>query len=147
MSSGILKEGDFASVVEFEPNIINKHPDIFKHGDQGPLNYIFAKAHQQGKIKLRYEDFWIWPGIPAAGEIDLGGIKNKTGIPYVLHWAGIKPVDFRKYKRYDILKFYEDFYYSRIRLGKVKQFWNHVTHLGIVKLKILKYKLLGMKYE
>ena len=147
MTSGILKEKDFSSVVEFEPNIINKHPDIFKHGDQGPLNYIFAKTFQQGKITLRYEDFWIWPGIPAAESIDLNSIKNKVGIPFVLHWAGIKPVDFRKYIRYDILKFYEDYYYSHVKNGKLKQFLSHIKHLTIVKLKILKYKLKGMKYE
>lgn len=147
MTSGLLTEADFSTVVGFEPAITNKHPDIFKHGDQGPLNYIFAKAHQQGKIKLRYEDFWIWPGIPAAQAIDLDAIKNKTGIPYVLHWAGIKPVDFRNYKRYDILKFYEDYYYSKLKGGRLKKFWAQLTHLSIVKLKILKYKLLGMKYE
>jgi lipopolysaccharide biosynthesis glycosyltransferase len=147
MTSGILKECDFAPVVSFEPNITNNYPDIFKHGDQGPLNYIFAKSHQQGKLKLRYEDFWIWPGIPAAQEIDLNAIKNKTGIPYVLHWAGLKPVDFRNYKRYDILKFYEDYYYSKFSGGKFKQLWARIGLLSIIKLKILKYKLLRMKYE
>ncbi|GAA4753429.1 glycosyltransferase [Flavisolibacter ginsenosidimutans] len=147
MTSGLLKEADFASVIKFEPDITNKHPDIFKHGDQGPLNYVFAKAHQLGKIKLRYEDFWIWPGIPAAQQIDLNAIKNKTGIPYVLHWAGIKPVDFRKYKRYDIFRFYEDYYYSKVKNGKLKKTLRYLTHLGKVKLKILKYSLLGMKYE
>jgi hypothetical protein len=147
MTSGILKDTDFASVVDFEPNILNKHPDIFKHGDQGPLNYIFAKAHQQGKIKLRYEDFWIWPGIPAAQEIELDAIKNKTGIPYVLHWAGIKPVDFRKYKRYDVLEFYEDYYYSRVKAGGLRKNLSYYRRLIIVKAKLIKYFLFKMKYD
>jgi hypothetical protein len=147
MTSGLLNVDDFSSVVDFEPNIVNKHPDIFKHGDQGPLNYIFAKAHQQGKIKLRYEDFWIWPGLQAAEEIDLAAIKAKIGIPYVLHWAGLKPVDFRKYKRYDILKFYEDFYYSKVKAGRMKKNWNFYTRLAIVKAKILKYSLLKLNYD
>lgn len=147
MTSGMLKETDFESVINFEPSITSKHPDIFKHGDQGPLNYGFAKAAQNGKIKLRYEDFWIWPGIPAAQTIDLQSIKNKVGSPYVLHWAGLKPVDFRKYKRYDILKFYEDYYYSKVPGGKAKKFWRRLRSLSIIKLKILKYKLLRMKYD
>lgn len=147
MTSGLLQEADFGKVIGFEPEIVNKHPDIFKHGDQGPLNYAFAKAHQQGTIKLRYEDFWIWPGVPAAQAIDLNSIKNKSGIPYVLHWAGIKPIDFRKYKRYDILKFYEDRYYETIPNGWLKRRIRLLQHLSIIRLKLLKYKLLGMKYE
>lgn len=147
MTSGLLKEKDCSTVISFEPNITNKHPDIFKHGDQGALNYIFAKAHQTGKIKAKYADFWIWPGLKAAEEIDLESIKNKVGIPYVLHWAGIKPVDFRKYPRYDILRFYEDFYYSKIKAGKINRWWSYVKRLAIVKLKIAKYKLLKMEYN
>ncbi|MDQ6610144.1 MAG: hypothetical protein M3Y85_10030, partial [Bacteroidota bacterium] len=85
MTSGLLKETDCNTVIEFEPSIANKHPEIFKHGDQGALNYIFSKAAQEGKIKTRYEDFWIWPGLPAAEKISLEGIKQRIGIPYVLH--------------------------------------------------------------
>lgn len=145
ITGGSLKESDFDSVIEFEPKIENKYPQIFKHGDQGVLNYIFTKAHQQGKIKLCYADFWIWPGISMADSIDLHSIKEKKGIPYVLHWAGIKPVDFRKYKRYDILKFYEDYYYSKA--GPLKKYGSYYKRLAIAKLKILKYTLLKMKYD
>jgi len=146
MTSGLLKEADCVSVIEFEPNIVNKFPDIFKHGDQGALNYIFAKASQQGKIKTRYEDFWIWPGLPAANEVSLESINKRVGIPYVLHWAGIKPTDFRKYPRYDILRFYENKYYKKIPLGKLKQTLDFVKRLLVVKAKIAKYKLLKKHY-
>ena len=147
MTSGLLNESDCNTVIEFEPKISNKRPDIFKHGDQGALNYIFAKANMQGKIKVRYEDFWIWPGVPAAADIDLQSIKNKEGIPYVLHWAGIKPVDFRRYLRYDILRFYEDLYYSKVSNGKWKRRLDYYSRLGIVQAKILKYKLLRKEYS
>lgn len=147
MTSGLLKEADFEQVIGFGEAIVNKHPDIFKHGDQGPLNYGFAKAAQEEKIKLRYEDFWIWAGTPEAQQIDLNAIKTKTGIPYVLHWAGLKPVDFRKYMRYDILKFYENYYYSKVPGGKAKQLLRRLRLLSIIKLKILKYKLLRIDYE
>lgn len=147
MTGGMLKESDFSPVIDLDPRIENKYPEIFKHGDQGILNYVFAKAHQQGKIKLLYADFWIWPGIPEAQDISLESIRNKKGIPYVLHWAGLKPVDFRRYLRYDILKFYTDIYYSKIPFGALKKMWRHMVHLSIVKLKILKYNLLRQKYN
>lgn len=146
ITSGLMKEADCDAVIEFEPSITNKYPAIFKHGDQGALNYIFGKASQAGKIKTRYEDFWIWPGLPAADKISLGGIKRREGIPYVLHWAGIKPTDFRKYARYDILKFYEDEYYKKIPFGKWKQRIDFLKRLLIVKIKIAKYKLLKRRY-
>ncbi len=146
MTSGLLKEEDCKSVIGFEPVITNKHPDIFKHGDQGALNYIFAKANQQGKIKTRYADFWIWPGLPAANEISLESIKQGKGIPYVLHWAGIKPTDFRKYPRYDVLRFYEDLYYKKVPLGRLKQALDFFKRLTIAKIKIAKYKLLKKHY-
>lgn len=147
MTSGMLKEDDFESVIDFGPSIINKRPDIFKHGDQGPLNYGFVKAAQKEKIKLRYEDFWIWAGTPEAQKLELESIKNKIGTPYVLHWAGLKPVDVRNYKRYDILKFYEGFYYSKVPGGKAKKLWRRFRLFSITRLKILKYKVFRMKYD
>lgn len=146
MTSGLLNENDCASVIEFTPSITNKYPAIFKHGDQGALNYIFAKANQAGKIRTRYADFWIWPGLAAADNISLESLKQRIGIPYVLHWAGIKPTDFRQFKRYDILRFYEDLYYSKIPAGKVKQRFDFIKRLMIAKIKIMKYRLLKRQY-
>lgn len=147
ITSGIITKSDCSNVVEFEPQFQSKHPNLFKHADQGVLNYVLVKASQNGKAKIRYADFWIWPGQPHASEIDLDGIRKKEGIPYILHWAGTKPVDFRKFLRYDILKFYEDYYYSKLSNGKFKQLWNHSLRLAVVKLKILKYTLLRQKYN
>lgn len=147
MTSGMLKEADCQAVIDFHPTITNKHPDIFKHGDQGALNYIFAKANQGGKINVRYADFWIWPGLPAANDVSLESIKAKKGTPYILHWAGIKPTDFRKYLRYDILRFYEDYYYAHVPNGKTKQRLNFLSRLAVAKLKILKYKLFRQPYN
>jgi hypothetical protein len=147
LTSGIITKQDCASVVEFEPKFSSKHPEIFKHADQGVLNYVLVKAAQQGKANIRYADFWIWPGLPEAKSISLEGIRNKKGIPYILHWAGVKPVDFRRYQRYDILSFYEEFYYSKLPNGKLKKWWNHYSRLAIVKAKILKYTLLRREYN
>lgn len=147
MTSGLLTEADFTAVINFEPNITNRFPKMLKHGDQGALNYVLTKAQQQGKITVRYADFWLWPGQPEANSIDLQRIRRKDGTPFVLHWAGIKPTDFRRYLRYDIIRFYEDFYYSRVQLGGLKRLARYCVQLLVVKLKITKYKLLGMPYQ
>lgn len=147
MTSGIFTKEYLSSAIDFGDKISNKRPDIFKHGDQGCLNYLFTKAAMEQKISLRYHDFWIWPGVERANEIDLLKIIAKEGYPYLMHWAGIKPVDFRKYLRYDLIQFYENYYYSVIPLGKIKQYINLGARLILIKLKIIKYKILGQKYE
>jgi lipopolysaccharide biosynthesis glycosyltransferase len=147
LSSGVIQRSDCASAVEFEPRFRSKHPELFKHADQGVLNYVLVKAAQQEKATIRYADFWIWPDLPEAQQINLKAIRKKQGIPYILHWAGTKPVDFRKYKRYDILRFYEDYYYSRVPNGKWKQRVTYYMRLAVVKVKILKYKLLRQNYN
>lgn len=147
VTSGLLREADFAQVISFEPAITNKYPQIFKHGDQGALNYVFGKARQAGKLKLAYADFWIWPGSPQANGISLESIRRKQGLPYVVHWAGIKPTDFRKCSRYDIIQFYNDFYYSRLAFGALKKSSRFCSRLAFAKLKILKYRLLHMPYQ
>jgi lipopolysaccharide biosynthesis glycosyltransferase len=146
MKSGILKKADFTPIINFEPKIKSIYPEIFKHGDQGCLNYIFNKAVQEKRITLKYVDFWIWPSLPFANKIDLEKIKNKTGYNYIMHWAGIKPVDFRKYIRYDILSFYNRKYYDQVPFGNIKRLVHYCKQLAIVKAKIFKYRLFKMNY-
>jgi lipopolysaccharide biosynthesis glycosyltransferase len=146
MKSGILKKEDFAPLIDFEPNIKSRFPEIFKHGDQGCLNYIFAKAASQNKFTIAYDEFWIWPGMPVTAELDINKIEKKIGYDYILHWAGVKPVEFEKYIRYDILKFYIDKYYQTLPLGNLKYFVRNLKHKTIINAKLLKYKILKMEY-
>lgn len=147
LSSGVIQKSDCAAAVEFEPRFRSKHPELFKHADQGVLNYVLVKAAQKGKATIRYADFWIWPGLEEAQRIDLEAIKQKKGIPYILHWAGSKPVDFRKYQRYDILRFFEQYYYAHVPNGKWKHWLSHYSRLAIVKAKIFKYTLFRQQYN
>jgi len=48
LTSGIFRQKDFEPLVEFGRTLQNRHPDIFKHGDQGILNYLLAKAADLG---------------------------------------------------------------------------------------------------
>lgn len=146
MTSGLLDEQDFAPVLELGDTIRNKYPDMLKHGDQGALNYVFVKASQEGKISIAYRDFWLWPGMPEAQAVDITRIKRGEGVPLILHWAGAKPVDFRKYGRFDLLKFFTDYYYAQIPAGKRKHAFRFAMKLAIARLKILKYQILRRQY-
>ena len=146
ISSGILKEQDFSDVISFNPLIENKFPEIFKHGDQGILNYKLAAFHKEKKINLIYLDFWAWPNTPLAKSFTLSDIKNKISRPYLIHWAGVKPVEFSKTPHYDILSFYENQYYKGISYRILKKSIRKFKMKFISLLKISKYKMLGLKY-
>lgn len=146
MTSGMLSKNDFERVIDFSSTISNKFPHIFKHGDQGILNYVFAKCKDAGKISVRYVNFWVWPNMPQAQELELESIKNKTGYPLVLHWAGAKPVQFNKYHRFDILMFYEKLYYQQAPFGFIKRYKRKLSHNIVSFIKICKYKLFRMDY-
>jgi hypothetical protein len=148
VTPGLLKEDELSDLVCIEDGArISKYPDIFPHADQGILNYVLRKKQLNKEITVRYHPFWIWPLTKEGIKFELKTIRNKTGIPFILHWAGLKPVEFTKYKRYDILKFYNNFYYSKVRAGGIKQFKRRIYKLTIVKLKLIKYKLYGLHYE
>jgi hypothetical protein len=122
------------------------YQDIFRFADQGIINYILAKLSQEGSASVRYHDFMLWPELPKAKEISLGSIKDRKSTPLILHWAGIKSIDRRKYTRYDILSYFEDCYYTAIPFGSIKKAFRHSIDVLIVNLKVIKHKIFREKY-
>jgi lipopolysaccharide biosynthesis glycosyltransferase len=146
VTTGLLNKGDFLSVMDFGPPVRNKYPDALAYTDQGVLNYVLVKQRLNGRVSIRYEDFWIWPGMPEAEGISLADIKNKKGLNYVLHWAGLKPVDIRRFKRYDLFDFYEREYYKKIRFGSIKRLYRRLKLSILIFIKITSYVLRGLEY-
>ena len=50
--------------------------------------------------------------------LPLNYIQRGEGYPYIIHWSGLKPLSVSLMPRSDLLRFYEDFYYSRIPGGR-----------------------------
>ncbi len=146
VTGDLLSEDDFAPVVDLGPPITNRFPDMLRYGDQGALNYVVAKASVAGKLTVKYVNFWLWPGMPEVAAIDIEDIRHRRGIPFVLHWAGSKPVDFRRFVRYDLLEFFNGFYYSRVPGGSPIRVARDFAAMLIAKAKILKYRLLRKNY-
>jgi hypothetical protein len=145
ITSGLLSEEDLEGAIAMKPTVRNAQPEIFAWHEQGPVNYVLRRAQLRGRLTMRYDDFWIWPGFPEptprARTISLEGIKHRNGTPHVLHWAGAKPSDFRRYPRRDILAFYESCYYSRIPGGSLKQKARHLHEVLRVKRRNLDHIL------
>ena len=141
ITTGIVTEKEIDDLLIFQNGrILEKKPGLFPHADQGVINYLLAKKMQAG-FSVRYVPFWLWPGVPEAQEVALAEIEKKTGYPFVLHWAGIKPTDFRKFMRYDILQFYCDYYFSKLKNGTVRKKMDFYKRLTIVRAKNFKHAL------
>lgn len=117
-TTGRLSKADFEGLLNWDSRTV-AHPDIFKKGEQGLLNYVALRKAQQGKLSIRREDFMVWPGnLRHAAHIDVRNLTHHSPYEQVVHWAGLcwgKPL--RQIPRSDILLHFEKLYYSRIPGG------------------------------
>jgi hypothetical protein len=117
---GLLKKEDFDPLVVWSDPPAHRYQEMFIGGEQGLLNYLIPRKVQIGLATATAADFARWASDPAVDQFDPQLLKT-TGYPYVLHWAGSKPTSISKMKRSDILRFYEDFYYSRVTAGSLRR--------------------------
>jgi lipopolysaccharide biosynthesis glycosyltransferase len=118
----VIRESEIDDLLIMQNGTLTvKYPDIFMYADQGILNYVLAC--KKNTISIGYYDFWLWAGGEKAQRIDLHEIKRRNSEAWILHWSGIKPLDFAKTVRYDLLMFYEELYYNKIPFGKIKRRW------------------------
>lgn len=101
-----------------------RHPEVF-YKSQGLLNYLAMKKAAAGKLTVGYQDLALWGGLaePMA-KVSLEEIKQRKHPPLLIHWAGVKKPRVEELPRFDILDFFEKYYYSRIPSGAVKKWWD-----------------------
>ena len=118
-TGGLLKREDFDAVnwTSSPPSL--KYPQIFKNGDQGVLNYVLLKKVASRQVSVVGVPFMRWP-MEDISDIDLAQLAGDSPYRYVIHWAGLRLPKIGDMIRSDILLFFEDYYYSRIPLGKTR---------------------------
>jgi hypothetical protein len=120
VTGGILRREDFAPVSWSTTPPSLRDPRIFKNGDQGVLNYVLLKKTALGLASLASVPFMRWP-MEDISDIDLSKLAADSPYADVIHWAGLSRARLRSMIRFDILSFFEGYYYSRIRLGKSRK--------------------------
>lgn len=114
-TSGLISREDFEPYLHWSHPPVTKYPDTFFNGDQGLFNFIIQQKEQNQKIRVQRKEIMIWPSEGKADFIDLEKIRNKTSEqPYIIHWAGMKARTLSGLPRTDILRFYRDYYYSKM---------------------------------
>jgi hypothetical protein len=115
--TGKLHREDFAGLVEWSiPPRLLEAAKCFD-GDQGILNFVAARNVQQRKLTIAPMQFARGGEDPGLAHLPLDYIQRGQGYPYIIHWAGLKPVSISLMPRSDILSFYEGFYYTRVPRG------------------------------
>ncbi len=118
-SSGILSRKDFDPWVQWTFPRRLRHPQAFFPGDQGVLNYVIVQKHLLGGLEVSRDRIMLWPGNGL--DVSLVAIRNRTALPIIIHWAGLKSLRFNKMPGGDLLGYFEDMYYNSIPWGAVKK--------------------------
>ena len=127
-NEGILAKELFDTFIDWQsvpPNVLDK--DTFKFADQSILNFLLTKLLREGKLSIERHQFNIWGfDEQTLNQVSLTDIGNKKGNQKLIHWAGLKTNHIQGMPRADILGFYEDYYYAKVRYGKIQKHFSHV---------------------
>jgi hypothetical protein len=141
-TGGILRREDFTGVNwETSPPSL-RHPEIFKNGEQGILNYVLLKKAAAGELTVAGESFMRWPGY-GIDDISVENLHDASPYQSVIHWAGLTRSRLSSMIRHDILQFFENYYYSRISLGPLLMVSRSGTQFLANLNKRIRRKLFG----
>jgi hypothetical protein len=121
-TSGVLTRQDFEPILEWTEPPTSRYPQILLQGAQGHLNFTLQLKHQLGLVSLTRKNIMIFPEGNSADFLDLKKIEAKVPeYPFVLHWAGYRFRTIEDLPRADILAFYRDLYYSKLRKADARK--------------------------
>jgi hypothetical protein len=123
-STGAITKQDLNGLVNWQSCRV-EHPDIFRCGEQGLLNYVVLRKLQDYELTLRRESLMAWPGgEEAARHIQLSDFTPEGKHHQVIHWAGLRwGKTIEEMPRPEVLRHFEDIYYGPIILGSLKRRW------------------------
>jgi hypothetical protein len=88
--------------------------------DQSVYNYLLPVLESKNKIRLGKENFMIWAKSQNACEISLKQISEASLQSGLVHWAGCDRIpNVSKMLQGHILVYFEKYYYSCLRSGKM----------------------------
>ncbi|HEY2342132.1 MAG TPA: hypothetical protein VGH90_03830 [Chthoniobacteraceae bacterium] len=119
-TTGVLSWTDFSAFVapENPPRVL--HPEIFKFGEQGLLNYVLMKKAQIGACSLERQKFMETPEdskTSPAFDIRLEQLGPASPHRYLIHWCGLKKGRLSDMARGDLLLHFERQYYAAVPGG------------------------------
>lgn len=145
LSWSFLNPEKISPFFNFNGNPSWKRTDIFPLVDQSVFNYLLPRLEQKGELKLGLQKLMLWSEAEYMKRIPIEKIVEGEEYPYVIHWAGaLRTPHLKKMTRNDILIFFENYYYSRIRFSNFKRKFRRISHgLHSFKNKVLQKLLMN----
>lgn len=138
----ILKKS-VANYFNFSGNPSWKRTDIFPLVDQSLFNYLLPKLASLGSLKIGRENYMLWSESKGLiNEITISDLYGGTKYPYLIHWAGaLRTPVLSKMSRSDILNFFENYYYSQVKYGRMIRLKNNFRNKLILNMRQIKRNL------
>jgi hypothetical protein len=127
-TAGVLKREHFSAYVNWSsmpPNL--HHPNLFKNGEQGVLNYVLNQLVQCEGLIVDRRKIMHWPG-SGMGGIDARAISNGAAPALIVHWAGLKGARLSDFPGADVLRYFEQRYYERLPGGFALRCWRRLRY-------------------
>jgi len=118
-TAGVLAREDFDEWLEWTLPRRLRYPKVFQNGDQGLLNYVVNQKHALEGLNVYRRTIMRWPGHSMQG-LDADRVSDRLAEPLVVHWAGLKKPRLRDMAGDDLLRFFEQRYYARLRFGALR---------------------------
>jgi hypothetical protein len=147
-----LTKQDFDGLLDWQTRTAT-HPEVFKKGEQGLLNYIVLRKVQQGQLTMRREPFMVWPGEAVRAEhIRVEDFTPEGRRQQLIHWAGLRwGKTLEEMPRSDILLHFERVYYRRVPLGAWLRQWRRaefrIQRAFITPLKTVAKRVLSKRLQ
>jgi hypothetical protein len=127
-TAGLVPREAFDPWVEWTLPRRLRYPDLFMGGDQGVMNYVVLKQEALEGLRIARRTFMRWPGDGMQG-LDAESVTARTAPPLIVHWAGMKATFLGDTVGGDLLRLFEDYYYSQMPHGLLRRWlalWRHV---------------------
>lgn len=108
VTTGLVKEEDFKSVVDIREGQMVAKYDYFRCCDQGVMNYVVQKMEQQNRLSVRRDAYMLWGGGDHSG-IDASALGRNSRYDQLLHWTGTS-IETSTVPNKHILKYFEDLF-------------------------------------
>lgn len=122
VTPGILNQQEMYDFFDLSSYPYYKKLEQLPLVDQSILNYILPLKEQKGEIRIYKGNYMIWSESKEALTLDIEKIKEGIEYPFLIHWAGAVRVPMLDMMtRFDILNFFEKYYYQRVPFGNMKR--------------------------
>jgi hypothetical protein len=126
-----------------------RYPARFMGGDQGVINCVLLQKEAFDGLRIDRRTIMRWPGNGMEG-LDVESVAKGVAPGLVVHWAGMKSILLRNMVGSDLLRFFENFYYSRVPAGRLRctlalgrHVWIHRSFAVSNRAKLFIRKRLG----